>query len=42
MRCAALLDALTTHPQLFNRPVDSSDNAVRICRPEAQVLELLD
>ena len=42
MSDAALLDALTTHPQLFNRPVASSDNAVRIGRPVERILELLD
>jgi len=42
MSDAALLDALAAHPQLFNRPVASSDNAVRIGRPAERVLELLD
>jgi len=37
-----LLDALTTHPQLFNRPVASSDSGVRIGRPAERVLELLE
>ena len=38
----ALLDALAAHPQLLNRPVASSDNAVRIGRPAERILELLD
>ena len=39
---AALLDALAAHPQLFNRPVASSDSGVRIGRPAERVLELLE
>ncbi len=39
---AALLDALVAHPQLFNRPVASSDKGVRIGRPAERVLELLE
>ena len=38
---AALLDALTAHPQLLKRPVASSADAVRIGRPAERVLELL-
>ena len=39
---AALLDALVAHPQLFNRPVASSDKGVRIGRPAERVLDLLE
>ena len=38
----ALLDALAAHPQLFNRPVASSERGVRIGRPAERVLELLE
>lgn len=38
---AELLDALAAHPILLNRPVASSENAVRIGRPAERVLELL-
>ena len=38
----ALLDALAAHPQLFNRPVASSEQGVRIGRPAERVLELLE
>ena len=38
----ALLDALAAHPQLFTRPVASSEQGVRIGRPAERVLELLE
>ncbi len=36
-----LLDALTAHPQLLNRPVVVTEHAVRVCRPAETVLEML-
>jgi len=38
----ALLDALAAHPQLFTRPIASSEQGVRIGRPAERVLELLE
>ena len=35
------LDALLTHPQLFNRPIAESALGARICRPPEIVLEIL-
>lgn len=35
------LDALLTHPQLFNRPIAESALGARICRPPELVLEIL-
>lgn len=37
----ALLDAMIEHPVLIERPIVATPNAVRICRPPEQVLELL-
>mgnify|MGYP002717928784 CR=1 FL=1 len=38
---AALLDAMTAHPILINRPIVVSPKGVRLCRPSEQVLDLL-
>ena len=35
------LDALLSHPQLFNRPIAVSELGARICRPPEIVLEIL-
>lgn len=37
----ALLDAMIEHPVLIERPIVVTPNAVRICRPPEQVLDLL-
>ena len=37
----ALLDAMTSHPILINRPIVVTPNGVRLCRPSELVLELL-
>jgi arsenate reductase len=39
---AALLDAITQHPILINRPIVVTPLGVRLCRPSEVVLELLD
>jgi arsenate reductase len=36
-----LLDAITAHPILINRPIVVTPNGVKLCRPSEQVLELL-
>ncbi|MGV6873654.1 arsenate reductase (glutaredoxin) [Pseudochelatococcus sp. B33] len=36
-----LLDAMTAHPILINRPIVVSPKGVRLCRPSEQVLDLL-
>ncbi|ODT70931.1 MAG: arsenate reductase (glutaredoxin) [Pelagibacterium sp. SCN 63-23] len=36
-----LLDAMTAHPILINRPVVVSPKGVRLCRPSENVLDLL-
>ncbi len=38
----ALLDAVTAHPILINRPIVATPKGVRLCRPAETVLELLD
>ena len=38
----ALIDAMTQHPNLVNRPIVCSPLGVRLCRPEEAVLDLLD
>jgi arsenate reductase (glutaredoxin) len=38
----ALLDAMTTHPVLVNRPIVCTAKGVRLCRPSDAVLDLLD
>ena len=38
---AQRLEALHSHPQLFNRPVAESSLGVRICRPPETVREIL-
>jgi arsenate reductase len=38
---AKRLDTLIKHPELFNRPIASSELGVRICRPPEIVLEIL-
>lgn len=38
---AQRLDALHSHPQLFNRPIAESALGIRICRPPERVLEIL-
>ncbi len=37
----ALLDAMTAHPILINRPIVVSPKGVRLCRPSETVLDLL-
>jgi arsenate reductase len=37
----ALLDAMTAHPALINRPFVVTDKGVRLCRPPALVHEIL-
>jgi arsenate reductase len=37
----ALLDAMTAHPILINRPIVVSPKGVRLCRPSETVLNLL-
>lgn len=36
-----LLDAMTEHPILINRPIVVTEKAVRLCRPSETVKELL-
>ena len=36
-----LLDAITAHPILINRPIVVTDQAVKLCRPSETVLEML-
>jgi len=36
-----LLDAMTKHPVLINRPIVETPKGVRLCRPSEQVLDLL-
>jgi arsenate reductase len=38
----ALLDAMTVHPILVNRPIVATPKSVRLCRPSELVLDLLD
>ena len=38
----ALLDAMTAHPILINRPIVVTPKGVRLCRPSELVLDLLD
>jgi arsenate reductase len=38
----ALLDAMTAHPVLVNRPIVCTAKGVRLCRPSEAVLDLLD
>lgn len=35
------LEALSQHPELFNRPIAVSELGVRVCRPPEIVLEIL-
>ena len=37
-----LLDHMTQHPVLVNRPIVACKNGVRLCRPSGEVLDLLD
>jgi arsenate reductase len=37
----ALLDAMTAHPILINRPIVVTPKGVRLCRPSEAVLDLL-
>jgi arsenate reductase len=37
-----ILDAMTTHPILVNRPIVCTLRGVRLCRPSEAVLDLLD
>lgn len=37
----ALLDAMTAHPILIERPIVASPRGVRLCRPSEAVLDLL-
>ena len=38
----ALLDAMTAHPVLIERPIVVTDNAVKLCRPSEVVRGLLE
>lgn len=38
----ALLDAMTRHPILVNRPIVCTPKGVRLCRPSETVLDLLE
>jgi arsenate reductase (glutaredoxin) len=38
----AILDAMTVHPVLVNRPLVATPKGVRLCRPSEVVLDLLD
>jgi arsenate reductase len=38
----AILDAMTIHPILVNRPIVATPKGVRLCRPSETVLDLLD
>jgi arsenate reductase (glutaredoxin) len=38
----AILDAMTRHPVLVNRPIVCTAKGVRLCRPSEVVLDLLD
>jgi arsenate reductase (glutaredoxin) len=38
----AILDAMTVHPLLVNRPIVATPNGVRLCRPSELVLDLLE
>ena len=38
----AILDAMTVHPVLVNRPIVATPKGVRLCRPSEIVLDLLD
>jgi len=37
----AILDAMTKHPILINRPLVETDKGVRLCRPQETVREIL-
>jgi arsenate reductase (glutaredoxin) len=37
-----ILDAMTAHPVLVNRPIVATPKGVRLCRPSEIVLDLLD
>lgn len=38
----AILDAMIAHPVLVNRPIVCSPRGVRLCRPSASVLDILE
>ncbi|MBU6206438.1 MAG: arsenate reductase (glutaredoxin) [Alphaproteobacteria bacterium] len=38
----AILDAMTAHPALIERPLVETDKGVRLCRPSQKVLEILE
>jgi arsenate reductase len=38
----AIIDAMTTHPILVNRPIVVTDRGAALCRPSEKVLSLLD
>lgn len=38
---AAILDAMTRHPILINRPLVETDKGARLCRPQDVVREIL-
>jgi arsenate reductase len=38
----AIIDAMTAHPILVNRPIVSTPKGTRLCRPSEAVLALLD
>ena len=37
-----LIDAMTAHPILINRPIVATSKATRLCRPSEVVLEILE
>ncbi|MGV8960326.1 MAG: arsenate reductase (glutaredoxin) [Stenotrophomonas sp.] len=39
---AALIDAMTAHPLLINRPIVETARGARLCRPPELVRELID
>lgn len=36
-----IIDAMLAHPELIERPIVVTDKGVKVCRPKAEVLELL-
>jgi arsenate reductase len=38
----AILEAMTAHPVVVNRPIVATPRGVRLCRPSEQVLDLLE
>jgi arsenate reductase len=42
VNAGTILDAMTIHPVLVNRPIVATHKGVRLCRPSETVLDLLD